>query len=63
MKYSEILNLTTEDINQNIIQGKVTLQKLVFSHKISPLENTAQLGSAKKNIARFKTALSVKNNK
>ena len=60
MKYSEIKVLTVEELEQKIKGEQETLQKLKFSHAVSPIENPMRLRETKKLIARLKTALRVK---
>jgi large subunit ribosomal protein L29 len=56
-KYEEVLNLSDEELVQQIADNKVRMQRLRFNHTISPLENPNVLGEARKHIARLKTEL------
>ena len=56
-KYEEIINLSNEELAQQIADSKVRMQRLRFNHAISPLENPNVLGEARKHIARLKTEL------
>ena len=57
MKNSEILELTIQELNENIEDEKVRLTNLRMNHAVSPLENPLQLKTSKKFIARLKTEL------
>lgn len=54
-KYEEIRNLSDEELAQQITENKTRLQRMVFGHAISPLENPNVLGETRKHIARLKT--------
>lgn len=56
-KNEEVLNLSNEELVQQIADNKVRLQRLRFNHAISPLENPNVLGEARKLVARLKTEL------
>ena len=57
IKYEEIINLSNEELAQQIADNKMRVQRLRFNHAISPLENPNVLGEARKHIARLKTEL------
>jgi large subunit ribosomal protein L29 len=57
MDNKEIKKLSVENLKQEIKNAESTLQKLRFSHAVSPLKNTAQIRDAKKLVARLKTEL------
>ncbi|HZH68672.1 MAG TPA: 50S ribosomal protein L29 [Chitinophagales bacterium] len=56
-KYEEVRNLSNEDLDQQIVDSKLKLQRLSFNHIISPLEDTNVLRETRKQIARLKTEL------
>ncbi|TCK83448.1 50S ribosomal protein L29 [Albibacterium bauzanense] len=58
MKNSEILNLTTEEIVDQIAEERTTLSKLKFAHAVSAIENPNRIKYARKAIARLQTELS-----
>lgn len=60
MKMSEIKELNHEEINARIIELKRELLNLRFQLATGSLENTAQIKSIKKDIARLNTALNQK---
>jgi large subunit ribosomal protein L29 len=60
MKPAEIKKLSSEELREKIKGEKESLQKLKFSHAISPIENPMKIREAKKLIARLKTELTAK---
>lgn len=56
MKYSEISSLSISELEKRISNDKEALRKLQFSHAISPIENTGQLKSLRRGIAKLQTA-------
>lgn len=57
MRYSEIQNLSEQEINEKIAELKKELLELRFQMATGNLENTAQIKLLKKDVARLKTAL------
>lgn len=57
MKYSEIVELTTEDLKERIATERAALTKMRMNHAVSPLENPMQIRAKKKDIARMMTEL------
>ena len=57
MKQIDIKDLSSDDLNEKLLEQKELLTKLKMSHAVSPLENPKQLGGIKKTIARVKTEL------
>ena len=62
MKYSEIVELTTEDLAVKLAEEKAALNKLKFAHAVSAIENPNVLRAARKAIARISTKLSKRKN-
>jgi large subunit ribosomal protein L29 len=60
MKPAEIKKLSVEELREKIKGEKESLQKMKFSHAISPIENPMKIREAKKLIARLKTELTAK---
>lgn len=60
MKMAEIKEMNVEDISAKIIELKKELLNLRFQLATGSLENTAQIKSIKKDIARLNTALNQK---
>ncbi|MEK9788148.1 MAG: 50S ribosomal protein L29 [Flavobacteriaceae bacterium] len=58
MKQSEISKLSKEDLQDKLGEYLKQLEELKMTHAISPLENPLQIRSARRVIARLKTALS-----
>ena len=58
MKQIDIKDLSTDDLNEKLLEQKEMMIKLKMSHAVSPLENPKQLGVIKKTIARVMTELS-----
>ena len=56
-KYEEIVQLTTEDIVEQLEDAKVQLGKMRFNHAVSPIEDGTELKKAKNRIARLMTEL------
>lgn len=57
MKYSEIKDLSLDEINEKLEMEQESAAKLKLNHAISPLENPRILGERRKNIARLLTEL------
>ncbi len=57
MKYSEIVNLSTDEIVAQIAEDKATLSKLKFAHAVSSIENPLRIQNARRVIARLQTEL------
>lgn len=57
MKYSEIKDLSLEEIKEKLDMEGESSAKLKLNHAISPLENPRILGERRKNIARLLTEL------
>jgi large subunit ribosomal protein L29 len=54
-KYDEVRNLTVEELEHQLAESKLRLQRLRFNHTITPLENPNVLGEARRYIARIQT--------
>ncbi|MBF4500971.1 MULTISPECIES: 50S ribosomal protein L29 [Savagea] len=57
MKASEIRDLTTAEIEQNVKSLKEELFNLRFQLATGQLENTARIKQVRKSIARMKTVI------
>lgn len=57
MKMTEIKNLSIEEKNTKILELKKELLNLRFQLATGNLENTSQIKTIKKDIARIKTSL------
>ena len=58
MKQTEIISLSKEDLQDKLAEYQKQLAELKMTHVISPLENPLQIKTARRAIARLKTALS-----
>ena len=58
MKQTEIISLSKEDLQDKLTEYQKQLAELKMTHVISPLENPLQIKTARRVIARLKTALS-----
>lgn len=56
-KNEQVVGLSIEELEQQIVDNKIRLQRLRFNHTVSPLENPNVLGETRKLIARLKTEL------
>ncbi len=57
MKASEVRELSTLEIQEQIENNKKLLTKMRLNHAVSPLDNTNKIGATKKDIARLMTEL------
>jgi len=55
MKYSEIKDLTTKELEERISEEAQAYQKLKFSHGVSGIENPLKIRGLRKLIARLHT--------
>lgn len=57
MKYSEIKDMATDELNEKLEIEQESIEKLKLNHAISPLENPRILGQKRKVVARLLTEL------
>ena len=57
MKYSEVKELSTEELVARIGEEKANLTKLKFAHAVSAIENPLRINKVRKDIARLNTEL------
>lgn len=57
MKIAEIKELATNELAERIQAEEANYTQMLLNHSISPLENPAQIKAARRNIARMKTVL------
>ncbi len=60
MKASEIRELSTPEIIERIDENKKVLTRLRLNHAVSPLDNPNKILESKKDVARLKTELRVR---
>ncbi|TAH21697.1 MAG: 50S ribosomal protein L29 [Cytophagales bacterium] len=59
-KYDNIKSLSITELQEQINDSEKTLQRLKFSHRLTPLENPMQIRGLRKQIARLYTLLAAK---
>lgn len=57
MKTSEILEMTSQEIEERIDSSKQELARMTLNHAISPLENPLKIKKTRRDIARMMTVL------
>ncbi|MDE6634791.1 MAG: 50S ribosomal protein L29 [Bacteroidaceae bacterium] len=57
MKVAEIKEMSTQDLRELIQTEKANYTQMLLNHTVSPLENNAQIKTARRNIARLLTIL------
>lgn len=57
MKITEIRELSTAEITERIQSEVANLNQMVINHKITPMENPAQIKKQRRMVARMKTEL------
>lgn len=55
MKAQEIMELSTEELNEKLVELKKELFNLRFQHAVNQLDNPARMKAVKRDIARVKT--------
>ncbi len=55
-----ILGLNENDLNARIKEDELRLKKLEFAHTLSPLENPMSIRNLRREVARLKTELKMK---
>jgi large subunit ribosomal protein L29 len=57
MRENKLADLTAQELDSKIQEGKKTLASFKLNHAVSPLENPLVIRNARKEVARFKTEL------
>ena len=57
MKLQEIKELSDKDLEEMLDAEKISLNQLVISHSITPLDNPSILKEKRKDIARINTEI------
>ncbi len=60
MKNSELRALSIDELNKKLVVEKDNLEKLIFSHAATPIENPMKIKVARKFVARIKTEINNK---
>ena len=61
MKIAEIKELTNKELLERLETEQENLTRLKMSHSVSPLDNPMKIRASRRNIAKMKTVLSMKN--
>tara|TARA_B100000963_G_scaffold347958_1_gene354876 strand:- start:45 stop:236 length:192 start_codon:yes stop_codon:yes gene_type:complete len=62
MKQQEVVKLSNEQLNEQLVENKKKYAELKMAHAVSPLENPIQIKSVRKSIARIMTELNKRDN-
>ncbi len=62
MKYSDIKELSNEEIVARIKEEKTSISKVKFAHAVSAIENPSRIYKSRKDVARLNTELTKRNN-
>ena len=57
MKSKELKEIETKDLVEKLENAQAALDTMKLNHQISPLENPSQIRTARRDIARMKTEL------
>ena len=60
MKNSELRALSIDELQKKLIVEKENLEKLIFSHAATPIENPMRIKVARRFVARINTEISNK---
>lgn len=60
MKMNEIRQLSTVDLKDKLAEEQELLQKMKFSHAVSPVENPMKIKASRRLIARYLTELNAR---
>lgn len=63
MKYSDIKELTLEELKERIKEEKANYTKMKFSHSISAIENPLRIKMARRTVAQLNTELTSRTSK
>ena len=62
MKQQEVVKLSIEELNEQLVENKKKYAELKMAHTVSPLENPIQIKAVRKSIARIMTELNKRDN-
>jgi large subunit ribosomal protein L29 len=57
MQYQDIKKLTEKELHLNLREERDQLQKMKFSHAVSPIENPNKLRVSRRTIAKYLTEI------
>lgn len=62
MEYKDIMQLSDKDLHTNLKDERAMLQKLKFSHAVSPIENPRKIRTSRRLIAAYLTEINRRRN-
>lgn len=62
MQYQDIKKLTESELHSNLREERSQLQKVRFSHAVSPIENPHKIRVSRKTIAKYLTEINRRRN-
>ncbi|HBN03847.1 MAG TPA: 50S ribosomal protein L29 [Bacteroidetes bacterium] len=57
MQYQDIKKMTEKELHLNLKDERAQLQKMKFSHAVSPIENPHKIRVVRKTIAKYLTEI------
>lgn len=57
MKQQVVVELSTPELKERLVEEAVQLSKLTLNHAVSPIENPNKITEQRKTVARIKTEL------
>ena len=63
MKENKLADLSVQELQTKIEEGKKSLASFKLNHAVSPLENPLVIRNARKDVARLKTELNNRSSK
>ncbi|MCQ2199187.1 MAG: 50S ribosomal protein L29 [Paludibacteraceae bacterium] len=58
MKVADIKNLSSKELQEKLVAEEARLNRMRLDHAITPLQNSSQIRTLRRDIARMKTILS-----
>lgn len=62
MEYQDIKNMTDKELHLGLREERAQLQKLKFSHAVSPIENPHKIRVSRRAIAKYLTEINRRRN-
>jgi len=63
MKENKLADLSVQELQSKVEEGKKSLASFKLNHAVSPLENHLVIRNARKDVARLKTELNNRSSK
>jgi large subunit ribosomal protein L29 len=57
MEYQDIKNMTDKELHLSLKDERAQLQKLKFSHAVSPIENPHKIRVSRRTVAKYLTEI------